>query len=182
MGRFLRAGALLATAVAVLGAGTASISAKKISESKYAKTVCTTLTDLDGAQSKLVDRYNALGTDDAAAFQQQAGALVDAYLSDVKSASAKLHKVEPDITGGKKISRTFVTFLDDTGKEIESALDKFRAADPNSPAFQGDVTVFEASLKVLSTRIGDPFSTVRNQDMLRAFKNEKTCKNVVTVT
>jgi hypothetical protein len=181
MSRLVRVTGVLAASVALLGAGTASIGTKKTPPNKYAKTVCTTISDLSESEGKLVNQYNALATGDPAAFQAQAGRLVDAYLTDVKDASAKLKKVEPDVNGGKKISKIFVSYLDDAAKEVQAALDKFRAADPNSPAFQGDVTVFETSIKVLSAKIGDPFSKVKNQDLLRAFKKEKACKDVVTV-
>src|SRR6266511_2319221 len=186
MGRLLRAGVALAACVAILGVASASASAsvgtKKISDSKYAKTLCGKLTALDASESQLVDQYNGLPVDDPATFQRQAAALVDSYLADIKQAAVQMKKVEPDVGGGKKISKTFVSYFDDASNEIQTALDTFRSADPNSPAFQGDVTVFETSLKVLSARIGDPFSKVTNQELLGAFKKEKSCSEVVSVT
>jgi hypothetical protein len=183
MGRLLRAGLALAVCSALFGVATASASVgtKKISDTKYAKTLCAKLTALDTSESQLVDKYNALPTDDAATFQRQAAALVDSYLADIKKASAQFQKLEPDVGGGKKISKTFVSYFDGAASEIQTALDSFRSADPNSPAFQGDVTVFETSLKVLSAKIGDPFSKVTNQELLSAFKKEKSCKDVVSV-
>jgi len=184
MGRLLRAGVALVACVAILGvaSASASVGTKKISDSKYAKTLCGKLTALDASESQLVDQYNGLPVDDPATFQRQAAALVDSYLADIKQAAVQMKKVEPDVGGGKKISKTFVSYFDDASNEIQTALDTFRSADPNSPAFQGDVTVFETSLKVLSARIGDPFSKVTNQELLGAFKKEKSCSEVVSVT
>lgn len=183
MGRLLRAGVALAACVALFGVGAASgsVGTKKISDTKYAKALCGKLSKLDASESELIDKYNALPTDNVAAFQQQASDLVTSYLGDIKRASAQFQKLEPDVGGGKKIAKAFVAYFNDAGSEIQSAVDTFKGADPNSPTFQGDVTVFETSLKVLSAKIGDPFRKVTNQELLAAFKNEKSCKGVVTV-
>jgi hypothetical protein len=181
MSKCVRIGVVLTAAVVLLGAGSASVSSKKVSEKKYAKTVCTTITGLSGSEEKLVNDYNGLDTSSPEVFRAQAAGLVKTYLGDLKSASTKLKKVEPDVDGGRKISKIFVSYVDNAAHEVQGALEKFEAADPTSPAFQGDVVVFETSIKVLSAKIGDPFSKVRNQDLLGAFKKEKSCKSVVQV-
>ena len=65
--------------------------------------------------------------------------------------------------------------------EVQSAVDDFEAADPNDVAFVGDVTTFEVAFNVLSTTLSDPFSEVDDQDLLKAFDKEKSCKDVVTI-
>lgn len=182
MSRFLRVGVALAAAAALLGAASTPVGTKKVSDEKYAKTLCTALKDLKDTQGSVVDQYNALGVDDPAGFQSQAVGLVEGYLDDVKSAAAKLKKLEPDVGGGKKIARTFAAYLNGVANEVQVALDKFRAANAGDPAFAGEVTVFETSINVLGTTLGDPFSKVRNQELLGAFDKERSCDEVVQVT
>jgi gas vesicle protein len=181
MSRVLRVGVVVAAAAALLGAAGTPVGTKKVSDEKYAKTLCTTLKDLKDTQGGLVDQYNALGVADPPGFQSQAAGLVEGYLSEVKSAAAKLKKLEPDVGGGKKIARAFTAYINGVANEVQAALDTFRAANPGSPAFAGDITAFETSINVLGTTLGDPFSKVKNQELLGAFDKERSCDEVVQV-
>ena len=184
MRTLLRRCVALAALVALIGVGTASASvgSKKISEEKYAKTLCTTLGRLFASQKYLVDQYNALPADEASVLQQQAGALVDSFVRDLEHASARLRAVHPAVDGGKKISKSFVGFVDGRRDQVQAALAKLRAADPQSPAFLVELRTFETSLTLLEAGARDPLSSIHNQDLLRALKKEKSCRGVVTVS
>lgn len=174
-------GVVLATvAVLVLGlAGPAA--AKTVSPEKYAKSLCTTLNGLLDSQNALVDAYNALPADDSAAFQSQTVDLVDGFVVDLEAAEAKLKKLRPDVKGGRKVSKLFVNYLDGQATEVQAAVDTFAAADPNGVAFAADVAVLEVAVNLLSTTAGDPFSEITDQDLLRAFDEENSCEDIVTV-
>lgn len=179
-GRLVRV-ALVATAgVALLGAGTLAPN-RKVSAERYAKTVCTTIDGLTAAKKDLVDRYNALPTDDAAALQTQSIVLAEDFLTEFDRAEQRFRKTTPDIDDAAKVRKLFVTFVSDAGEEISGAVDAYRAADPNGIAFQGDVITFETAFNVLEAKLGDPFSKIKNQELLAAFDDEKSCNDVVQV-
>jgi len=179
--RHVRIGVVLAT-VGVLVLGLASpAAAKTVSPKKYAKSLCTTLSDLLESQNTLVDGYNALPVDDPASFQSQTIDLVNGFVADIDAAEAKLRKVRPDVKGGKKVSKLFVNYLDGQATEVQAAVDAFAAADPNGVAFTADVAALEVAVNVLSTTAGDPFSEITNQDLLGAFDKERSCEDIVTV-
>jgi hypothetical protein len=155
--------------------------AKKVSAEKYAKTLCTTLDKLVDSANELVEAYNALPVDDPATFQTQTVELVNGFLEDIQAAETKLKKSTPDVSGGKKIAKTFNEYLAGQSTELQTALDTFAAADPNGVAFAADVAQLEVAVNLLTTTAGDPFSTVTNQDLLQAFDEEPACEDVVTV-
>ncbi len=183
MGRLLRVGAVLAACLALFSVATAaaSVGTKKISDTKYAKTLCTRLSELKAAEQQFADQVQAAPKDDATAFQSVAVSQSDQYIAAIKDAEAKIKNLTPDVGGGKNIQKTFTKFMTDFGTELESATNKFRAADPNNVAFQADITQFAVAFQLLDTKIGDPFSKVTNQELLGAFKKEKSCKDVVSV-
>ena len=75
----------------------------------------------------------------------------------------------------------FVSFASDAGDEVRRAVGTYRAADPNGVAFQGDVITFQTALNIGDAKIGDPFTKVKDQELLGAFDREKSCKDVVQV-
>ena len=166
--------------VALLGAGT-TVPAKTVSAQRYAKTVCTTIDGLTAAKKDLVDAYNALPTDDAATLQTQSIDLAEEYVAEFDRAEQRFRKTTPDIDDAVKVRKLFVTFVSGAGDEIRRAVDTYRAADPNGVAFQGDVITFETAFNVLEAKIGDPFSKIKNQELLAAFDDERSCKDVVQV-
>jgi hypothetical protein len=179
--RHVRLAVVLGTvAVLVLGlAGPAA--AKTVSPEKYAKSLCTTLSDLVESQNELVDTYNTLPVDDPATFQSQTVDLVNGFVADLEAAEAKLKKLKPDVDGGKKVAKVFNEYLTGQASEVQAAVDTFAAADANGVAFAADVAALEVAINLLSTTAGDPFSEVTNQDLLEAFDEESSCEEIVTV-
>ena len=155
--------------------------AKKQAPPKYAKTVCGSYTKLSDSINGFVEDYNDITTEDPAAFQSGALEIANGLLGTIDGQQKKLKKSFPDVDGGKKISKLFVANVGELHDEVSGAVDKFQAADPTNPAFVGDVTQFEVAFNVLSAKLSDPFSEVKDQDLLKAFDKEKSCKDVVTV-
>jgi hypothetical protein len=58
---------------------------------------------------------------------------------------------------------------------ISSALSQLQSGGAAGPA------LFVAALRTLGTRISDPFSKVTDQDLIKAFSKEKSCKDVVHI-
>lgn len=171
------AGSLLVS-IGAAGAG-ASLAEKKVSDGKYARTLCTTLTGISGTEEDLVEKYNALDVNDPAAFQTEAIALTNEYIDELTAGQAKLKKLQPE--GGKKVAKPFNAYFSDAITALEEAVDAFEAADPTSVAFQADVSTFQVALQLTGTTTADPFSSVKDQDLLGAFKDEKSCEDVVTI-
>ena len=178
--RLVRAAIAATAGFALLGAGTV-VPARKISAERYAKTVCTTIDGLTAAKKDLVDRYNALPTEDAAALQTQSIVLAEDFLTEFDRAEQRFRKTTPDIDEATKVRKLFVMFVSDAGDEIRGAVETYRAADPDGIAFQGDVITFETAFNVLEAKLGDPFSKIKDQELLAAFDDEKSCKDVVQV-
>ena len=155
--------------------------AKKVSTTKYAKTVCGSYTTLADAIDGFVDEYNGITNEDPAAFQSETLTIANGLLDDITKQQKKLKKSYPDIDDGKKVSKLFIANVGELKSEVSGAVDKFSAADPTSPAFVGDVTQFEVAFNVLSAKLSDPFSEVDDQDLLKAFDDTKSCEDVVTV-
>ena len=181
MRRAVRALAVAMSAMLLVVAMAGPAAAKKVSAEKYAKTLCTTLDNLVDSAEELVEAYNALPVDDPATFQTQAVELVNGFLADIQAAETKLKKLTPDVSGGKKIGKTFTEYLTGQATELKTAVDTFAAADPNGVAFAADVAQLEVAVNLLATTAGDPFSTVTNQELLKAFDEEPACEDVVTV-
>jgi hypothetical protein len=179
-GRLLRLAVVAVAGVALLGASTTAPT-RKVSAERYAKTVCTTIDGLTEAKKDLVDAYNALPTDDAAALQAQSIGLAEDYVDEFDKAEARFRKTTPDIDDATKVRKLFVAFVSDAADEVRSAVDVYRAADPNGVAFQGDVITFETAFNVLEAKLGDPFSKIKDQELLAAFDDERSCEDVVQV-
>jgi hypothetical protein len=177
----LRPMALVAVvSIAVVGTS-ATAGAKDVSTAKYAKVVCGTYSDIQDEVEAFKEAYNALPSDDAAGFQTQAVALTNTLLDDVGTLKAKLQKVSPSVDDGKKITKLFAKNLNEFDSEVTKALETFQAADANAAAFTADIAGFEAAVTVvLDAKTSDPFSKVKDQDVIGAFGDEKSCKAVVT--
>lgn len=184
MSRFLRAlVALLACTVLAGGMADARVAdkAKKVSTAKYAKTLCRVFAKAFGSMNGFVDEYNAISAPDNGGFQTQTVSLATDLLASFDGYQTKLKGVYPDVDGGKKIGKLFVANLNELSGKISAALDTFKAADPNSPAFIGDTTVFLAAVNVAIPTLSNPFTRIDDQDLLGALNDEKSCKGVVTV-
>jgi hypothetical protein len=173
---------VIAGATAAVVAVTAlPAAAKEVSTAKYAKAVCGTYSDIQDKLKGFTDAYNALPSDDPANFQLQAVALTNTLLEDIGSLKTKLSKQWPDVDDGKRITKLFVKNMNEIDDEISTALQTFQTADASGAAFQGDITTFEVAINLLDTKTSDPFSKVKDQDVIGAFGDEKSCKSVVTV-
>ena len=182
--RLVRAALAATVGIALLGAGAgavAAVPARTVTAARYAKTVCTTIDGLSVAKKRLIDAYNALPTDDAAALQAQSIALAEDYVAEFDRAEARFRRATPDIDDATKVRRLFVAFVSDAGDEIRDAVETYRGADPDGVAFQGDVIKFETAFNVLEAKLGDPFSKIKDQELLAAFDDERSCQDVVQV-
>jgi hypothetical protein len=169
----------------VLG-GTASAAvdakSKPVSTGKYAKTVCGVYGGVTDKVNEFIDAYNQdTSTTDPVVFHGQVVELAEGLLEDMDAAQTKLKKSRPDIDDGKKISKLFVNGLADVQADVSEALGTFRAADPTGVAFQADISSFEVAINLLDVNRSDPFSELEDQDLLKAFGDEKSCEDVVTI-
>ncbi|MEX2255345.1 MAG: hypothetical protein WEC34_07900 [Acidimicrobiia bacterium] len=169
-------------ALAVVGALVVALggvaAAKDVSNEKYAKRICGELQGVLDA----IDGLDQLDTSDPATYQTEAVAAADELIASMDSAKAKLKKVSPD-DGGKKVTKLFTKYLTDYVVKFEAARADFAAADPASPAFTGDVTVFGVALQNAGIGLTDPFSRLtEHQDLLGAFGDEKSCDGIVEVS
>jgi hypothetical protein len=151
--------------------------AKTVAPERYAKSVCSVLSSSDD----FVAAYNAIDTTDPVTFHTQAVQLGQDYLDQLEKGGTKLEKLNPDIKGGKKVSRLFTGYIDEIATAFQAALDTFEGTDPNGITFSADVAIFNAEANLVGPTTSDPFAEVTNQDMLEAFDEEPTCDELVTV-
>jgi hypothetical protein len=168
------------SALLAFGALAGTAAAKTVSDGKYVKSVCGGIHKVKNAFGKTVDAYNALETTDPVAFQTQAAGLVDNLVATIKKSEAKLKKVSPT-DGGKKVTKLFDAYLKAFVTKLTDAVTTFRKADPNGVAFQGDVTQLQVAFNIVEVGVEDPFSKIKDNDLLRAFHDEKSCSDIVTV-
>jgi hypothetical protein len=164
--------------VAGLVLGVASAAAAKprsTTTSKYAKTVCGVYASLENEVNAYVTSIGNLDASDAAGFQAQATTLTNTLITTVKGDEATLTNVYPNISNGKKIGASLVANSTEIDQALTSALTKL---DPSNPGAPID---FSTSIATLSASLSDPFSKITNQQLIGAFKNEPSCKTVVTV-
>ena len=184
--RFVRVlAAVLACLMVTAGAAGAVVGqkAKKQTVAKYAKTVCGSYTTLTDKVQGFIDDYGKQPSEDPAGIQDETVSLGNGLLDDIAVLEKKLKKAYPDVDGGKKISKSFSSNMGDLHSKIKEQVDKLAAADPNNAAFVGDIATFEAQFNVIAatSNVNDPFSKLKDQDLLKAFDKEKSCKDVVTV-
>lgn len=177
MNRLARLAGALVMGATLMVATAGVAGAKEVSNEKYAKRVCGEINNiLDN-----VEQVDSADTSDAAAYQTDAVAAVDTLLGELNAGTAKLKKISPE-DGGKKVTKLFNAYLSEFSAKIQDLRDEFAAADPNSPAFTGDVTIFTVGLSSAPIGIDDPFAKLSDyQDLLGAFGDEKSCEEIVTV-
>ena len=175
-----RATVVTVSACVAFGALAGTAAAKTVPDAKYVKSVCSGIHKAKNAFGKTVDSYNALESTDPAAFQTQAAALVDGLITTIKKSEAKLKKLSPE-DGGKKVTKVFDAYLKAFITKLSDAVAAFRAADPQGVAFQGDVTQLQVAFNIVEVGVEDPFGKVKDQGLLQAFHDEKSCSDIVTV-
>lgn len=175
-----RAAVVTVSACVAFGALAGTAAAKTVPDGKYVKSVCNGVHKVKNAFGKTVDGYNALETTAPVAFQTQAATLVDGLIATIKKSEAKLKKVSP-ADGGKKVTKLFDAYFKAFTTKLGDAVTKFHAADPNGVAFQGDVIQLQVAINIVTVGVEDPFSKVKDHDLLQAFHDEKSCSDVVTV-
>jgi hypothetical protein len=175
-----RASVVAVSVCVAFGALAGTAAAKTVPDGKYVKSVCSGIHKVKNAFGKTVDSYNALESTDPVAFQTKASALVDTLLATIKKSEAKLKKLAP-ADGGKKVTKLFDNYLKAFITKLTDAVTAFRAADPNGVAFQGDVTQLQVAFNIVEVGVEDPFGKVKEQGLLKAFHDEKSCSDIVTV-
>jgi hypothetical protein len=176
----IRGGCVAVTAAALVvsmaGVATAAAKPKKQSAAKYAKTVCGTYSQLENDIGTLATAIGNLDPSDLAGYKTQAAAQTNTLLTTIKAAETKLAAAYPDVSNGKKIGALLVTQPTEIDKSLSGALSTLQA---DSSA--AGPTVFLVAIRVLPAKLSDPFSKITDQDMIRAFQKEKSCKGVVRV-
>jgi hypothetical protein len=165
-------------------AATASLAVaapKEVSAERYAKTVCGAYTDLRAAGQEYNEAYLALPTSDPATTQAQIGELAKGLVDDVSALRTKLKNQYPEVDDGEKISKLFVKNLKAVQNEISSSLEALQAADPNGATFTDDLTTFEVAIEMLDAKTSDPFRKLKDQDVIAALGDEKSCDDIVVI-
>ncbi len=169
--------AVLTAAVVLALAFGGTAGAKTVSDRKYAKRLC-------GQMNRILDAVESVeqpDLSDSATAQAEMVALADEVIGAMETAKAKLTKISPE-DGGKKVTRIFDRYLADFITVFEDARDGLASADSASPAFAGDVGLFLAAIATSDATVGDPFAELSgNQDLLGAFKDTRSCANIVTI-
>lgn len=172
-------------AVSSAGAGASVASkAKEVSAAKYAKTMCATYNKVIADLGDFADELTASSSSqtDPAAFQQEVSGAADAFLVKVAAGERVLKKIYPDVDDGKAISKQFVKNPVEVQRLVRDAVDEFLAADPTSPAFSANVTVFSVTLSTLATQLTDVTTGIDDQDFIEAVGDEKRCQEIFPVT
>jgi len=154
--------------------------AKSVPPGKYAKSLCSTFTGWQRSLSPA--NIPTAGITDASAGKQALSGYFAQLVASTQSAEARLKKAGiPDVDNGRKLARSFQSFLSQVSTELAGAKAKIDTADPASPDFLTTITDVTTNLSSIDSRFGDPFSKVESQDLLSAFKDQKACKGLVTI-
>jgi hypothetical protein len=168
--------AVLTVAAVVVGAVAAADAApKKQSPAKYAKTVCGTYSQLEGAFRQFADGIGTLDPSNSTAYELQATAKTDALLGTVKAAEATLQAVYPDVARGKQVGVLLTSNASEIDTAVTAALQQVQSGGAAA------VVQFQVAIQTLGTKLTDPFSQVKDRNLINAFQKEKTCKDVVHV-
>ena len=170
--------------VVMAGTAAAAVDAKRkpVPTAKYAKTVCGVYGGVTERVGEFIDAYNQdTSSVDPVEFHGQVVELTESLLDDIASAQTKLNKSRPDLDDGKQIAKLFVNGLKGVQTDVADALEAFRAADPTGVAFQADMSMFQVAINLLNVNRDDPFRELDDQDLLKAFGDEKSCDDVVTI-
>lgn len=158
---------------------------KKVSATKYAKTLCKNYAAVDKANNNFAKSYNVLPTDDPSTFQAATLALGDQLLATYNTAVTQLSAIYPNTSGGKANAATFTKKIQDNQTDLTEAFADLRAADPMSAGFTGANLGFNTTINLTLgslNGLSDPFSSVTNSDLLKTFQQVKACKKVVTIS
>src|SRR5262245_2867773 len=124
----------------------ASTLMKKVSDAKYAKTLCGTFNGL---------RSSAGPPPAASSTEKLQGAdepTADTFIAKINDARAQLGKVVPR-SGGSKVATVFDHYFRDYAAAVQQLRDALAAANPAGVAFQGDVTRFTVGLSTLGVKL-----------------------------
>ncbi len=167
--------AVLAAAVVIGAAAVADATPKKQSPARYAKTVCRTYTQLEGAFRQYADGIGTLDPSQSGAYELQAVAKTNALLGTVKAGEATLQGVYPDIAHGKRVGVLLTSNATEIDSAVTAALQQLEIGGASA------VVQFQVAIQTLGSKITDPFSQVKDRNLISAFQKEKTCKDVVHV-
>ena len=175
---------VLGTMLVAGGAGASvATKTKKVSADSYVKTMCTgynkVISDL-GDFADALTGSSAVG--DPAAFQAEVTTLSEEFLAKVATTEKKLKRIYPDVDGGKKIAKQFSKNAVEVQDFVGEAVDELLAADPTSPAFTANITVFGVTLSTMGNQLTDVTSGIDDQDFIKAIGNQKRCHEIFPVT
>ena len=167
--------ALVVGALVIGSVGVAEAKPRKESPAKYAKTVCRTYLQLENDRTRYADAIATLDPSQPSAYQLQAAAKTNVLLTAVKAHEATLQGAYPGTSHGKQVGG----LLASRPVEIEAAV----TADLRQLQSGGAAAAvqFEVAIQNLGSNLGDPFSKVKDRDLIDAFQKEKSCKDVVHV-
>jgi hypothetical protein len=179
-----RIAAIAAASLVMLGvvgcsASSADPGAARVSDRRYARTVCVTLDRLRTREATVATAHSALDVSEPSAFQRKSVDLFEGYAARLRRARAALSDIQP--ASGGDASRAFDRYLSTALRRLDAATDTFRAADSTSPEFQADVSTFEANLQFLAHELPDPFARIDDQALLAAFRDEPSCAGLVSI-
>lgn len=158
---------------------------KKVSATKYAKTLCKNYTAVAKANKNFAESYNVLPINDPSTFQTATLALGDQLLATYNTAVTQLSAIYPNTSGGKANAATFTKKIQGNQSDLTDAFADLRAADPMSAGFTGANLGFNTTINLTLgslNGLSDPFSSVTNSDLLKTFQQVKACKKVVTIS
>jgi hypothetical protein len=162
-------------AAAVVGAAVAGATPRKQSPARYAKTVCGTYSQLESAFRQYADGIGTLDPSQSGAYELQAAAKTNALLATVKAGEATLQGAYPDVAHGKRVGVLLTSNATEIDGAVTAALQQLQ--------FGGAAAAvqFQVAIQTLGSKITDPFSQVKDRNLISAFQKEKTCKDVVHV-
>jgi hypothetical protein len=170
---------MLVTAVA----GVAGARSTEVPPRTFARTVCGVYVKVPKVISAYTKEYDALPTQDPAAFKSAVVSSASKLLGDLDKLRAKVGAQFPSVDSGRNISKVFVTDIQEYIDRGSKALAKLKAADAAAPDFQGVVSKYEAAIAALGAPTpADPFRKVHDQDVVKALGAEKSCGAIVKVT
>jgi hypothetical protein len=180
----LLAGALLGLVLVASACSSGSDSnapaAEAVSDAEYAREVCSSLERLADRETDLAASHSALDASDPAAFQQDALALVHAYVDGLRREREQLTGLRP--RSAPDASSLFDAYLGTAIDRLAAIAGELDQADASgAPEFQAEVSTFEANLQYLRHELPDPIETIDDERLLRAFADEPACADLVVV-
>jgi hypothetical protein len=170
-------GTLLVGATA-LGIMALPAAARDVSNEEWATAVCSSLVDVRTAEEAFVTAHATLDLGSPDEFQTGALANTKAYLGALREARSSLAELNPP--EGGNAARGVDRYLRDAIREVRRLARDLRAADPSKPVFEAKASTFEAGLQELGRNLDDPFTRLRDPELIAALDAAPECDGIVT--